>query len=89
MANLIKGAGRLTVDASGTDSILPWFIIRELPIGVAGLVVAGIFAAAQSTISASMSSVASVIVTDFYRRMFNGVTEYRSFILAKVVTAMV
>ncbi|MHC4216357.1 MAG: sodium:solute symporter family protein, partial [Planctomycetota bacterium] len=34
-----------------TDAIFPLFIARELPTGIAGLVVAGIFAAAQSTIS--------------------------------------
>jgi solute:Na+ symporter, SSS family len=34
-----------------TDSIFPSFIVRNLPVGVAGLVIAGIFAAAQSTVS--------------------------------------
>ncbi|MDZ7620442.1 MAG: sodium:solute symporter, partial [Patescibacteria group bacterium] len=50
-----------------TDQILPLFIAHELPIGVAGLVVAGIFAAAQSTISTSMNSTATTVVTDFLR----------------------
>jgi SSS family transporter len=48
-----------------TDAIFPLFISNELPVGVAGLVVAGIFAAAQSTISTSMNSTATAIVTDF------------------------
>ncbi|RJP18909.1 MAG: sodium:solute symporter [Candidatus Omnitrophota bacterium] len=51
-----------------TDAIFPLFIARELPDGIAGMVVAGIFAAAQSTISTSMNSAAAVIVTDFFRR---------------------
>lgn len=51
-----------------TDQIFPLFISRELPVGIAGLVVAGILAAAQSTISTSMNSVATVLVTDWYRR---------------------
>lgn len=50
-----------------TDRILPLFISHELPIGLAGLVVAGIFAAAQSTVSTSMNSGATTIVTDFLR----------------------
>ena len=33
------------------DSIVPYFIINEMPAGIAGLLVAAIFAAAQSTIS--------------------------------------
>ncbi|MDY0165137.1 MAG: sodium:solute symporter [Thermoguttaceae bacterium] len=50
-----------------TDQILPLFISHELPIGIAGLVVAGIFAAAQSTVSTSMNSTATTVVTDFLR----------------------
>lgn len=49
------------------DSIMPLFIVRELPVGIAGLLVAGIFAAAQSTISTSMNSTASALVVDFIR----------------------
>ena len=43
------------------------FIAREMPLGLAGLIVAGIFAAAQSTVSTSMNSTATAIVTDFMR----------------------
>ncbi len=49
------------------DQIFPTFIGAELPIGIAGLIVAGIFAAAQSTVSTSMNSIATTIVTDFMR----------------------
>ena len=38
-----------------------------MPIGLAGLIVAGVFAAAQSTVSTSMNSTATSIVTDFLR----------------------
>ena len=47
------------------DAVFPLFISNELPMGIAGLVVAGIFAAAQSTISTSMNSTATALVTDF------------------------
>ena len=50
-----------------TDAIFPLFIARELPTGIAGLVVAGVFAAAQSTISTSMNSTSTALVTDFIR----------------------
>ncbi|MEM7454106.1 MAG: sodium:solute symporter [Planctomycetota bacterium] len=50
-----------------SDRILPLFVSMELPVGLAGLVVAGIFAAAQSTVSTSMNSGATTIVTDFLR----------------------
>ncbi|WP_315853424.1 sodium:solute symporter family transporter [Neorhodopirellula pilleata] len=50
------------------DQVFPMFIAREMPIGIAGLMVAGIFAAAQSTVSTSMNSTSTTIVTDFMRR---------------------
>ncbi|MGB7160231.1 MAG: sodium/solute symporter, partial [Tepidisphaeraceae bacterium] len=49
-----------------TDAIYPLFMVRELPAGVAGLVVAGIFAAAQPT--SNLNSMATAFVTDFYHR---------------------
>ena len=49
------------------DQIFPSFIATELPVGIAGLIVAGIFAAAQSTVSTSMNSIATTLVTDFVR----------------------
>ena len=52
-----------------TDSVLPFFIMQNLPVGVAGLIIAGVFAAAQSTISSSLNSVATAFVTDVYGRL--------------------
>jgi len=51
------------------DGILPFFIMQNLPVGVAGLIIAGVFAAAQSTISSSLNSVATAFVTDVYGRL--------------------
>ncbi|MFY9253684.1 MAG: sodium/solute symporter [Fuerstiella sp.] len=50
-----------------TDQIFPLFIANEMPIGIAGLIVAGIFSAAQSTVSTSMNSTSTTIITDFMR----------------------
>jgi solute:Na+ symporter, SSS family len=50
-----------------TDQIFPLFIALEMPVGIAGLIVAGIFSAAQSTVSTSMNSTATTVVTDFMR----------------------
>jgi SSS family solute:Na+ symporter len=47
--------------------MFPAFLGAELPVGLTGLIVAGIFAAAQSTVSTSMNSTATVLVTDFFR----------------------
>lgn len=49
------------------DQIFPFFIISNMPVGVAGLIIAGLFAAAQSTVSTSMNSTATALLTDFTR----------------------
>ena len=49
-----------------TDRIFPTFIVSQLPVGVMGLVVAAIFAAAMSTLSSSLNSSSAAAVADFY-----------------------
>jgi SSS family transporter len=51
------------------DSIFPTFIVREMPVGVAGLLIAAILAAAMSNLSAALNSLASTTVVDFYMRL--------------------
>lgn len=55
-----------------TARIVPYFIVTQLPIGIAGLIIAAIFAAAQSTISSSLNSVSSSINSDLYKRFKKG-----------------
>jgi SSS family solute:Na+ symporter len=49
------------------DEIFPAFIVRSLPHGIAGLVIAAIFAAAMSNLSGSLNSLASTTLIDFYQ----------------------
>ena len=51
---------------ASNDEIFPAFIVRSLPHGIAGLVIAAIFAAAMSNLSGSLNSLASTTVLDFY-----------------------
>ncbi len=67
------------------DSVVPFFIIHEMPAGLAGLLVAAIFAAAQSTISSSLNSISACYVTDFQRRLKPSVTEKHSVMTARWV----
>ncbi len=54
---------------SKSDQILPFFVINELPIGIPGLLIAAIYAASMSTISAGLNSLSSVTIVDFYQRL--------------------
>ncbi len=47
-----------------TDRIFPEFIVRDMPVGLAGLVLASIFAMAMSNASGSLNSLASSSVID-------------------------
>src|SRR5690349_4453172 len=57
----------LTEPLASNDQVFPVFIVRRLPHGVAGLVIAAIFAAAMSNLSGSLNSLASSSVLDFYK----------------------
>ena len=51
---------------ASNDEVFPAFIVRSLPHGIAGLVIAAIFAAAMSNLSGSLNSLASTSIVDFY-----------------------
>lgn len=59
----------LSLSITDSDAILPWYMSTMLPRGVLGLVIAGLFAAAMSTLSSSMNSAATAFVTDIYRKI--------------------
>jgi len=71
------------------DAIFPYFVMSELPAGVAGLIVAGIFAASQSTLSSSMNSIATAYVTDVHRRLRPSLSDQACLRAARVVTVFV
>jgi SSS family transporter len=48
------------------DYIFPSFIVQQMPLGIAGLLVAAILAAAMSNLSAALNSLSSTTVVDFY-----------------------
>lgn len=60
--------GDLLPEGTAADQVFPHFIQQGLPVGVTGLLVAGIFAAAQSTLSSSVNCAATLIHGDLYKR---------------------
>lgn len=62
-----QGASVAELGLSRSDEIFPKFIIEGLPAGVSGIIIAGLLAAALSTLSGSMSSMASSVVMDLLR----------------------
>jgi Na+/proline symporter len=60
----------VTHDTTYTDVnyVFPTYILSQLPVGLAGLLIAAILAAAMSTIAAELSALSTATVIDFYRR---------------------
>lgn len=52
------------------DEIFPYFIIQNLPSGIRGIIIAGLLAAAVSTLAGSMSSLSSSAMFDLYKPLF-------------------
>jgi SSS family solute:Na+ symporter len=63
LAERVSGA-----PARDVNYIIPHFVLTELPLGLAGLFIAAVMAAAMSAIAAELNSLATATVIDFYRR---------------------
>ena len=69
-----------------SDHIFPYFIAHQLPVGLTGLIVAALFAAAMSSLDSGVNSVSAVITVDFYqRRRGRRASDTRSLAFAKIL----
>jgi Na+/proline symporter len=55
---------------SDVNYVFPTFITTHMPVALPGLLIAAIFAAAMSTISAELAALSTATVIDFYRRFW-------------------
>lgn len=60
---------QMNLSSHNPDSIFPHFIMSEMPIGLAGLLIAAIFAATMSTISSNVNSISTAFTSDFYIKL--------------------
>lgn len=54
---------------TAADKVFPYFIVHGLPTGVTGLVIASLFSAGMSTVATSINSSATIVLTDFVKRL--------------------
>ena len=71
------------------DATFPLFIAAELPMGVTGLIIAGIFAAAMSTLSSIINSVSTLASVDFYEKLAKNPTPKKSVLFAEIMGVLV
>src|SRR5205085_1708661 len=69
--------------------IIPRFVLTQLPIGLAGIFIAAILAAAMNAIAAELFSLATASVVDFYKRWFRREAPDAHFLkVSRVATAL-
>lgn len=69
--------------------VFPTFVLENMPIGVIGLLIAAIFAAAMSSISAELNSLATATTIDFYRRLYKPEATDKHYVMVGRLTTFI
>ncbi len=77
------------INANKPDELLPYYIVKSLPMGLAGIVIAAIFAASMSSLDSSMNSIATAYTTDIHVRFTKERSDYQNLKLAKWMTVLI
>lgn len=67
--DMIDGSTLKSDFGINTDQVYPRLIVRLLPVGLIGLILAAMISALTSTLSATLSSVSTLFTMDFYTRI--------------------
>lgn len=68
-----------------TSALVPYFILTQIPPFVGGLLIAAIFAAAQSTISSSLNSISACVVVDLKQRFSKSSDQSKDVLFARLI----
>lgn len=71
-----------------SNGVMIEFIVNHLPVGVVGIVIAGIFAAAMSSIDSLLNSMSTVYVKDVHERFFSKKNESASLKMSMTISAV-
>ena len=81
-------AALIALHGANTNRIFPAFIVQQMPVGVAGLLVAAILAAAMSNLSAALNSLSSTTVVDFYMGWRPAALERERMVVSRASTVL-
>ena len=70
------------------DEVFPLVVVQQFPVGLAGLLVAGVFAASMSSLDSSMHSIATAWTNDFQRKLTPGRSDRDYLRMARLVTVL-
>lgn len=79
---------RLTADplpqGINPDAVFPWFIMTRLPVGITGLIISALLAAAVSSLDSDLNSISAVVMDDYYNRWIPGASEKRRMLMSRL-----
>jgi Na+/proline symporter len=83
-------AARVTGESSrDVNYIIPHFVLFDLPVGLTGIFIAAVMAAAMSAVAGELNSLATASVIDFYRRWFRPNAPDTTYVRASKIATMI
>lgn len=78
-------SGDLLPEGIRADAVFPHFIMTQLPVGVVGLVLAGLLAAAISSLDSDLNCLSAIFMEDYYLRFRPKTNPKKQLLLSKLV----
>ena len=66
------------------DAVFPYFIITKLPVGVVGLILSALIAAAISSLDSDLNCLSAIFMEDYYNRIFPNATEMKRMFMSRL-----
>ncbi len=85
---LNEGASLHSLGLSKADEIFPQFIINKIPVGFSGIIIAGLFAAAMSTLAGSISALSSSTMLDLFPLFNKKFTEIKNLKISRIISLL-
>ncbi len=82
------GGAVLPDSVKTAEEVFPYFIITELPVGISGLVIAALVAAAVSSLDSDMNCLSAIIVEDYYQRFKPDCTDRQRLNMGRAMVAV-
>jgi len=83
-----NGADLHSLGLTKADEIFPQFIINKIPPGLSGIIIAGLFAAAMSTLASSISALSSSTMLDLFPLWKHKFTEAKKLKISRMFSLM-
>ena len=75
-------------EGTKAEEVFPYFIMTKLPVGVIGLILSALIAAAISTLDADLNCLSAVCIEDYYKRLCPKSTEKQHMRASRIIIAL-